>query len=167
MNNPLKYTHPSGWLKYYNIDGDWRETSYTTWYGVDWEGPGRGIGGGWKSHTGWTSTTYTLFSNNSQQAGLNGYIGGETVPGDYLGSVTFLQPYTYNVDGFYFPNPTDDKFWYKIPGTYHLVLTYDLKTDKTIGTLIHGDEGLTYGILPREGPGNKHESHKYNPFLKN
>lgn len=41
MNNPLKYTHPSGWLKYYNIDGDWRETSYTTWYGVDWEGPSR------------------------------------------------------------------------------------------------------------------------------
>ena len=39
MNNPLKYTHPSGWLKYYNIDGDWRETSYTTWYGIDWVGP--------------------------------------------------------------------------------------------------------------------------------
>ncbi|MBX7227554.1 MAG: hypothetical protein K1X55_16080 [Chitinophagales bacterium] len=66
------------------------------WYGFDWEGPGRGSGGGWSTHTGWASTTYMLSSNNPQQAGLYGYSGGETVPGDYLGSVTILQPYSYN-----------------------------------------------------------------------
>ncbi|MBX7225304.1 MAG: hypothetical protein K1X55_04690, partial [Chitinophagales bacterium] len=96
VNNPLKYSDPSGWLKYQNIDDDWRETSYTTWYGIDWEGPGRGSGGGWSTHTGWTSTTYILSNNNGQTAGLNGYQGGENVPGDYLGSVTIMTPYTYN-----------------------------------------------------------------------
>ncbi|MBX7227803.1 MAG: hypothetical protein K1X55_17340 [Chitinophagales bacterium] len=96
MNHSLKYTDPSGWLKYYIADGDMQETSYVTHYGPDWEGPGRGSGGGWSTHTGWLSTTYTLTDNNGQTAGLNGYQGGENVPGNYLGSITTMTPYTYN-----------------------------------------------------------------------
>ncbi|MBX7227552.1 MAG: hypothetical protein K1X55_16070 [Chitinophagales bacterium] len=76
---------------------------------------------------------------------------------------------TYNVDGYYFPNPTDDKFWYKIPGTYHLTLTWIPKSDGTFEidrSLTYKIEADKYGYLSRNGIGEKHRMHKYNPFLK-
>ncbi|MBX7227806.1 MAG: hypothetical protein K1X55_17355, partial [Chitinophagales bacterium] len=76
---------------------------------------------------------------------------------------------TYWVDGYYFPHPTEDRFWYKIPATYHLTLTWVADSETTGHVVSKLDPGVLrsdkYGFLPRSGKGNKHKLHYLNPFL--
>ncbi|MBX7227563.1 MAG: hypothetical protein K1X55_16125, partial [Chitinophagales bacterium] len=93
VNNPLKYTDPSGWLKYQNIDDDWRETSYVTYYGIDWEGPGRGSGG-----TGFIPSTNYVFTQNGFANSEGGQLigSGAYSSADNWGSSTGWTMSTYN-----------------------------------------------------------------------
>lgn len=86
-NNPLKYTDPSGWTKYYDIDGP-AEHTWVTYYGVDWNGPGSGNGGGVPTYN-YGSTTTTTYGYDTEKAGLYGYKGGENVPIDYSTSTEY------------------------------------------------------------------------------